>query len=84
MKKGKIYTCNGCYAFEESVRTYPLGSPSAATFSDPFCSVGKDIVKQENKYGYKPEEGDCEKPRTITDLVKVKTAFYNECKIKNN
>lgn len=77
MKKGKIYTCNGCYAFEESVRICPFGSPAGATSTNPYCSIGIDIIKIKNKYGYKPKRGICDKPKTITDLVRVKTIFYN-------
>ncbi len=82
MKKGKIYTCNGCLAFEESIRTYPTGSPSAATSSNPFCGLGHDII-QKNKIDYKPKCGECQKPKTIDDFVREKTKFYNACHIKN-
>ena len=68
MKKGKIYTCNGCLAFEHSVRTCPIGSPFAHTNTEPYCGLGFDIEKKLNK-DYKPTNGECSKPKNISDYV---------------
>jgi hypothetical protein len=83
MKKGKIYTCNGCYAFEESVRCCPIGSPAGSYLTEPFCGIGVEIEKIKYKYGYRPVCGTCEKPKTIADLVRVKKIFYDSTMIKN-
>jgi len=77
MRKGKIYTCNGCYAFEESVRICPPGSPAASTSTNPFCGIGVDIEKIPGKNEYRPVCGACGKPKTIAALVRLKRAYYD-------
>ncbi len=79
MKKGKIYTCNGCYAFEDSVRLSPLGSPAASYSSEAFCSVGIEIICED--HNYKPKKGVCKKPKTITRLCEVKQEFFQSLNI---
>ena len=74
MKKGKIYTCNGCYAFEDSAKLSPFGSPTASYSSEAFCSIGIEIVCE--RFNYKPKNGVCKKPKTITKLVEAKREFF--------
>lgn len=80
MKKGTVNTCNGCLAFEESVRLCPPGSPAALTNYPAFCGIGISIEKKgESKTDYRPKCGTCPKPKNITDLIKEKTIFYEKC-----
>jgi len=80
MRKGEIHTCNGCYAFEEGAKLCAFGSPAASYTSEPFCSIGIDIIKIENKYGWKPKDGICGKPKNISDLVRLRKIFYETTK----
>jgi hypothetical protein len=87
MKKGRVYTCNGCLAFEESVRVCPPGSPGFGSYSSkPFCGIGLDIEQKKEGAGvaqnFKPKEGTCPKPKNISNLVAEKTKFFESCHIK--
>lgn len=80
MKKGAVKTCNGCLAFEDSVRTCPIGSPCASIFSEARCGLGYDIEK--NKSGFKPIMGQCPKPKTLTNLSNELKIFFKKCRLE--
>lgn len=84
MKKGSVKTCNGCLAFEESCKVSPPGSPFGMTSTAAFCGIGNDIEKigKAEYPDYCPKAGSCQKPKTITDLIKHKRIFYENCELE--
>lgn len=79
MKKGSVYTCNGCYAFEGSMRCSPPGSAAGYWFTDPRCGIGNSIEKHGNGIDYKPVNDVCAKPKTIHSLVIEEKLWFKSC-----
>lgn len=85
MKKGRVYTCNGCLAFEPSVMICPPGSPAGLTPTKAYCGIGNDIepikadLSNGEAWNNRPESGTCEKPKTISAYVKAGYAFRERC-----
>lgn len=78
MKKGTVNTCNGCLAFEDSVWTCPIGSPTARTLSNERCGLGFEIKKE--GLNFKPVLGQCPKPKTLNKLSENMKKFFEKCR----